>query len=177
MATANDLRNRIASFRILLSAGAACLLLSACYTYSPVQLGSLRPPENVRAHLTEEGAARFSEVFGAPQPVLTGELVDADDRGLSLVVPSGSIETGIRSQTLTQTLVIPREEVVAVQRRRLDGTRTAALAAAAAAVTVYLIVKAFSGERGGTIVLPPGGGPGEDLAPWPPRPETPQVPG
>lgn len=134
-------------------------LLAGCYTYTPVRLETVTPPMRVRAHLSPEGTARVAPVVGA-RTQLDGRLVEATPEGFFVEVPSAVIQDGMRTETLTQKLLIPREDLLSLQRRQLDRTRTYIFAGVSAVAAAALIYDALSGESGGTVGgVPTSGGP------------------
>lgn len=152
------------SFRSL-AAGVSCLLLAGCYSYTPVDLDSVQPPQRVRAFLSPAGATRVEPLLNESRQVLTGELVEIDSDSVSLDVPSGYIERGMRTERLTQRLLFPRTELLGLQRRELDRVRTAGIVSAAAAAVGLVIYRVLTDESGGTTTPPPGGGPPEARIP------------
>lgn len=130
-------------------------VLSGCYTYVPVRPETATAPMRVRAHLSPEGTARVTPVIGA-RAQLDGRLVETTPEGLYLEVPSAVVRDGMRTETLTQRLLVPREEVVSLQRRQLDRTRTYLFAGVGGLAAAALVYDALTGDSGGSQ----GGGPG-----------------
>lgn len=148
-----------------LAAGLGCLLLTGCYSYAPIALEAVEPAQRVRAFLSPAGADRLEPLLHERRATLNGELVEVGPEGVFLEFPSGYIDRGMRTETLTQRLLFPRTEILGLQRRQLDRARTAGVAAAAVTAVGLLIYKALTDESGGTTTPPPGGGPPEARLP------------
>lgn len=105
---------------VLLLAG----LISGCYRYQPVQLGTVTPHENVRIHITEAAAARLVPEFGRYAVELDGQFAPEAHDSVSVAVTIGREYRGAAMESERQTLFLGRSEVVAVQRRQLSRPRT-----------------------------------------------------
>jgi hypothetical protein len=151
---------------------AAAVLLSGCFSYQPTRPESVAPPEAVRVHVSPEIAAGFVEVLGSASPVLSGRLVEVTPESISLLVPVVQASAaGLRSEPISQQLVIRREDLLGFQRRELDRTRTAITVGAALAAAGFLAYQALSGPTGGGTGGPPVGGGPEARLPWPAVPD------
>jgi hypothetical protein len=150
----------------------AAVLLSGCFSYQPTRPESVTPPEAVRVQVSPEAAAGFVEVLGSASQVLSGRLVEVTPEAISLLVPvTRAPTTGLRSEPISQQLVIRREDLLGFQRRELDRTRTAITVGAAVAAAGFLAYQALSGPTGGGTGGPPVGGGPEARIPWPPIPD------
>lgn len=134
---------------------AVSVLLAGCYAHVPVSLERVKPPARVRAQISPEAGERIAPVLGEARTTLMGRLVEITPQGIYLDVTSGYVEAGMRSERLTQRLLLEREEVLGLQRRELDRTRTMLAVGAGAAAVAAMVYVALSGETGGTT-----GGPG-----------------
>jgi hypothetical protein len=149
----------------LLAASIICL--SGCFRYVPTRLEVAPVGENVRLVVTRQGAFELSEVTGvsAAAPVLSGALVRVEDRAVLLRIPLESQRMGIHTEELGQTIRVPAEEILSVERRELDRTLTGLLAAGSAAAAVgviFMIMDSF-----GNSDLPDGPYPIESVISFP----------
>ena len=100
--------------------------------------------------VTRQGAFELSELtdVSAAIPVLRGSLVRVEDRTVLLRIPLENRQMGIHTEALGQTIRVPAEEILSVERREFDGARTgllAAASAAAAAGVIFMIMESFGG--------------------------------
>ena len=139
--------------------------LSGCYSYARVSPETVPAGTGVRGHLSPVGASIVEGITGRASRTLDGSFVrsDADTIVFSVPIPRSAVE--LRSEALHQFIGIPRGEVVDLELRRLDRTRTYGLAAALGAVAAYVLIETLSGESGGTGQGPGGGGPPENRIP------------
>lgn len=150
--------------------GAALALLPAlaasqgCYTYQPTRLARLSPGEQIRVELGERmprslmagtaaatGPRRLEGRFGR----LTGD-------SLAVAVWIGEAYAGTPFESAYQDVMVPLDEVVRVENRRLNRGRTALVGAATLAVIAYLIdsigeFHVFGGGGGEPPPPPPAG--------------------
>jgi hypothetical protein len=75
-------------------------------------------------------------------------------------VPDG----GYRTTVLTQDIVLPQSDVVGVEVRKLDNTRTA-LVTAAVGIAAFFVVRQAQGGGNAAGKPPDGGGPPENRVP------------
>ena len=136
----------------------AAVLLTGCYSLVPVRVESVTPPMRVRAHLSPAGSERIAPILGSARSAVDGQLVETTPEGVFLEVPSGQVQNGIRYETLTQKILIPRDDLVGLQRRQLDRFRTYLVAGAGAVAAGALIYDALSGLSGESVGRPGGGG-------------------
>jgi len=124
------------------------LCLSGCFRYVPTRLEVAPVGEDIRLVVTRQGAFELSEVTGgsAAAPVLRGALVRVEDRAVLLRVPLEGQRMGVHTEALGQTIRVPAEEILSVERRELDRTLTGLLAAGSAAAAVgviFMIMESF----------------------------------
>lgn len=143
-------------------------LTTGCYGYVPVDFAALSPPEQVQARLTPGGTERFSELFGSPETVIQGELLEVSPAGVTMTVSTGRLQEGFHFQTLHQELLLPREQILVVERRKLDAFRTAGAGVLVAAVAGLVIQKLVQDNRDQRAPTPPPV-PGEVWVPALPR--------
>lgn len=129
------------------------VVIGGCYSYEPVRPERVAPGTAVRVRITSEEAARLSDVLPTGARVLDGEFVDRTGAGLTLTVPSAVIDQRRGVTRLHQRIDLPAGEVLGLERRRLDGLKTAA-AVGAGAVAVGLIAAFAFDSDGGTKGAP-----------------------
>ena len=103
------------------------VLATGCYNYVPV---TTQPPvgSDVRATLTDAEALRLSERTGDLTRSFEGRLMAASDDSLSIsVITARASSEFTGSQTLRQTLQIPRSGVTELAGRELSLSKTAVL--------------------------------------------------
>ena len=136
----------------------AALLLAGCFTYLPVEPGDVEPGLSVRARVSSAAGARIAPLLGATDArQLDGTVITRLPDTLIVEVPTVVADTREFGRTPNQRLSIARSDLVELEVRRLDRTRTTVLAGAAAIIVGGFIVKALRGEPG-KEPLPGGGG-------------------
>ena len=107
---------------------ATLLLSSACYRYVPIETATAAPGEPVRLYITQSGADGFREVYEVDPavPSLRGTVVGRDAGDLLLAVEVAQRQVGFQAVGLEQTLRIPEGEILATERRSLNGLATSA---------------------------------------------------
>ncbi|HEV8365282.1 MAG TPA: hypothetical protein VGQ52_17325 [Gemmatimonadaceae bacterium] len=142
----------------------AAPLVTGCYAYTAAQPGAVAPGVTVRARITPAAGESVAPVLGTKQQVLTGKLISNARDTLILEVPAVmQAEIGSSLQTLHQRVSIPRSEIVFLEIRELDRTRTYGVVGGAAIVVGVLLYKALKGEPGSERL--PGGGGTDALVP------------
>jgi hypothetical protein len=124
-----------------------------CYTYVPATLEAVPVGTEVRALLSTEKELALRDSLGIEPHPLHGTLVDRQDGRLLLSVRTaiGSRELG--SQLLYQRVGVTPQDVLRVDVRRLQRTKTAAFALALASAGALLAVATVAILRPGS----PGG--------------------
>ena len=114
--------------RLTICSAAILLLSSACYRYVPIETATAAPGEPVRVYVTEAGAEGFREVYEVDQalPRLRGTVVGRDAGDLLIAVQVAQRQVGFQAVGLDQTLRIPEGEILATERRSLNGLATSA---------------------------------------------------
>jgi hypothetical protein len=145
---------------------AALPLFAACYTYAPIDPGTIQPGTGVRARLSLSAAERLAPLLGTTDArLVSGRLVDTRADTMIVEVPTFVPTTvGSAMETLHQRVSIPRTDLVELETRRLDRFRTAALAGSVAIIVGAIVVNAINGEPSGSGP-PGGGGPPESRVP------------
>lgn len=145
------------------TASLALLMTTACYTYHPVAVESLRVQSDVRARLTPGQLEELREMLPAGDRVIEGRVLERESDGVLLLVPVVSALRGARVETINQRLSIRNTGFVEVEVRELDRVRTG-LALGAGAVVVGVVVARMLDEAVNPGSQPGGPGTG-DLRP------------
>jgi hypothetical protein len=130
----------------------AVSLSAACYSYAPVAAGSLAPGSGVRARVSASAAERIAPLLGAENPrVLSGKLVDNAGGTLIIEVPT-VVQAGVAgsAQSLYQRVSIAPTDILELESRRLDRSKTALVAvggAVAAGLIIAPILKSSPGSE------------------------------
>ena len=140
------------------------LPLAGCYTYDPATLAEVSPPMRVQARLTAAEAERIGSFVPLEGRVLRGEVIQADEEAVLLLVPVTTNVVGTRVQTLEQRLRIPTGGITEIETRRLDRLKTGLLIGAGAAVVGGVVAASLDG--GFRSDRPGGGGPAEVVIPF-----------
>lgn len=138
---------------------ALAVFLAGCYRHVPVRIGAVPPGAEVRLRLSEEGVERVEDITGVRRAQVSGELLQwAEEVMISVAFLTSD------GQSLRQQISVDADEVVSVDVRELDRTRTAVLAAGVGAVVgtaiVATVVKIIGGSSQGGQP-PPGEGGGQ----------------
>lgn len=141
---------------------ALLLTVSGCARWVPAQLGTVPPGTDVRLRLSEEGAAQLEEMTGSGAAEVTGELLQWEPE---VLVSTVLAPTGARvDPSLRQRLVVDPANVVGIDVREVDRTRTGFLVggvvAVAGSAVVWAIVNIVRGSEGAPTT-PPTDGPQE----------------
>ena len=131
-------------------------LLSACYTYQPVEIADLTPELEVRTRVSGAEADRLSEFLGTNERVFDGTVEEVNASNLLLRVPVvSSIERGPRGGGLNQRIEVTRSGVVEVEVKELDRQRTGIVAGALTVIVGALVIRQLNQDQGGGDVNPP----------------------
>lgn len=141
----------------------AGILLTGCFTLTPVRIEGDVDPGRVRIHLTDSGATHVSTVLGTRARVMDAEVVGSTANDLLVRVPSTG-PVGFGGEVLYQELRLPKRELEGVQRRTLNRTRTAFVVGGVGAVAGFLLYQTLSGKTGGDVPGPTPG-PSESRVP------------
>jgi hypothetical protein len=139
----------------------ALSFVGACYTYAPIDAGSLQPGTSIRARVTASTAEQIEPLLGVQDARLVRGLLIANGGDTLIVQVPTAVRTTVGSsmQTLHQRVSIPRTGILDLEESRLDRARTTALAVAGAAAIVTVIAKFAVKEPGGSRGGGGGGGP------------------
>lgn len=126
---------------------ALTVLIGGCYRYVPARVGGVSEGTEVRLHVSSEGARRIEAVMGRESREVAGVLERwAEDVVISVRVPASE---GVTDRALRNRIVLSPAEVVAIDVRERDRTRTAVLTAGITGVVGGALIAAFSGVFGG----------------------------
>ena len=124
------------------------VLLTGCYSYVADRPGTIPPGSDVRLRLTQDGVQRIGEAYGSATGVLEGKLESwADEVVVTIPVPPtpGMLDRGLRNR-----IVVQQSDIVGIERRERDRTKTAALSISIGVLTAGMAIAMFSGVFGGT---------------------------
>ena len=137
----------------MMRTGLALILLltvSGCARWVPAQLGTVPPGTDVRLRLSEDGAEQLEEMTGAGTTEVTGELLQWEPEVLvsTALGPSAMrLDPGLR-----QRLVLDPDNVIAIDVREVDRTRTGLLVGGVVAVAgsaiAWALVNIIRGSEG-----------------------------
>jgi hypothetical protein len=132
-------------------------LLAGCYTYAPVQASSLQPGMGVRARVSAMASEQIAPLLGASDArVITGKFVENTTGAMIVEVPTMvPARAGTPVQSLYQRISIAPGQLVELESRQLDRTRTTLIVGAAALIGGSAAIAALKGGPG--IDHPPGG--------------------
>ena len=143
--------NAYARRALSLLAACGCIVASSgCFSYLEVPATNVAPGTRVRALLSTEGQVRLGSMLGGPQPELEGEVVEADPQSLLLLARVGvsSTPTGVFLER--QRLQIEQREILRLEARRLERSKTVAISAVALGALLGTTIWLFNAERSGT---------------------------
>ena len=101
----------------------ACLvgtLCVACQTYSSVPVTGVRPGNDVRLTVTNDGSLAVAPTVGRDVAYVEGRVKSADTSGITLLVESVNRGTDVSENVDTSTLRLVPSAVSTAQLRRLD---------------------------------------------------------
>ena len=135
----------------------APVFLAGCYTYAPIQASSLQPGMGVRARITASASEQVAPLLGVSDArVLTGKLIDNSSGTMIVEVPTGvPARAGASAQSLYQRISIAPGQLVELESRQLDRTRTTIVVGAVVVVGTSAAIAALKGGPG--LDHPPGG--------------------
>ena len=132
------------------------LAIAGCARWVPTPLGTVPPGSDVRLRLSEDGAERLAESTGSRRVEVTGELIQWEPQVLlsTVLATAGmGVDPGLR-----QRLVVDPDEVLAIDVREVDRTRTGLLAGSVVAVAgsaiAWAVVNIIRGSEGAPATPP-----------------------
>lgn len=140
-------------------------LLAGCHRYEPARIGAVPEGAAVRVHLTQEGARSLEEAGVTAGSDVSGTLLEwGDPVVLSVEVPAAE---GMLDRGLRQRVMVAPDQIVGVEVRERDRTRTAILVGGIVAVVATAAISALSGVFGGSDdPVPPGEPEGSLIPSW-----------
>ena len=139
---------------VLVGTGTALTL--GCYAYVPARLDVVPVGAEVRALLSTDAELALRDSLGVELRPLHGTLVDRQNDRLLLSVRTGVGARALGSQPLYQRIGVTPRDVVRVDIRRLQRSKTVAVALAIAGAAAFLAIEGIKVLRPGS----PGGGGG-----------------
>ena len=133
---------------------------AACYTYVPVNEGTIAPKEEVRVRISEDAAARLAKDLGAFSTELDGRFTREPHDSISIGVAINREYRGAVVGSTTQLLYLGRSEVLDVRKRQFSRSRTTLLGVGA--------VVGFGALAAGIKQLVDPNGPSDDQPSLPP---------
>jgi len=135
--------------------GALCAS-GACYSYQVVSPELVAPDTEVRVRLSPEGAESLQNVRMTEDRVMEGKLVER--RGSALLVETnvGRFDPAVGGRVLTQVVNVEAMDLVEVETKELDRTKTALLGGAVAVAVGIIIAQQLQDGSGGGGTGPPG---------------------
>ena len=134
------------------------LVPSACHVYREIPSGPLPATGTQLAlQLTDSGAVVLAREVGPAAESIEGNLVHADDRGVTLSVSRVRLRDGLSNEWAGERVTVARELIASVSQRRLSRIRSVLFAGgilAGAALGASGATGIIGGGRGGR------GGPG-----------------
>ena len=127
---------------------ALVILVSGCARWIPARVGEVPAGTDIRLRLSEEGAAQLEELTGTRRSEVSGQLLQWG----SEVMVSAALRTagaGANSSSLRQRFVVDEEDILGVDVRELDRTRTGLFVGGVAVVAGSAIVWVVSQLTGG----------------------------
>lgn len=142
---------------------ALVIVVSGCARWVPARIGEVPVGTDIRLRLSEEGAAHLEALTGTRRSEVSGQLLQWDGE----VMVSAALRTagaGANGSNLRQRFVVDEEDILGVDIRELDRTRTGLFVGGVAVVAGSAIVWVVSQLAGGGTAAPtdpPTSGPGE----------------
>lgn len=127
----------------------SCALLTACYTYQPIEIADITPELEVRTRVTGAEADRLSDVLGSDNRVIEGTVQELQGDNLLLLVPVVSAIDRGRGGDLNQRVELARSGLVEVDVKRLDQQRTGILLGTVTVVVGALVIRQLNQDQGG----------------------------
>ena len=141
---------------------ALVILVSGCARWVPARVGDVPLGTDVRLRLSDEGAAQLEDLTGTRRSEVSGQLLQWDGE----VMVSAALQAagaGANSSSLRQRFVVDQEDILGVDIRELDRTRTGLFVGGVAVVAGSAIVWVVSQLAGGGTAAtnPPPNAPSE----------------
>jgi hypothetical protein len=134
------------------------VMFGGCYTYLPINVASATPGMEVRARVSATTAAQLGPSLGISDArLLSGPVVQNEADGLTIRVPTVPAGTIGAQEGLFQQIMINRGDLLEIESRQLDRTRTGVMIGAAFVGAAAIAVTALHGHSTGdaAVVEPP----------------------
>lgn len=128
---------------------AALLTALGCYTYAPATIETVPLGASVQGLLATEAQLALRDSLGIGLGPIRGTLLERNGDRVLLAIRSAGTGPGPGAQTLYQRIELAQRDVLRVDVRRLDKTRTALLAVGGLALATVIVVEGFGGGFGG----------------------------
>jgi hypothetical protein len=139
------------------SIAALALMCTGCFEYAYLPLAQAPVGAMVRLQLSEAGRTHLAaELSSGPSVVgrtIEGTLLQADEQRLVIAVRLGSGGVGEATE-IEQHVVIPAADILQVEHKQLDRTKSGMAAAAVGVGFVVFVARALNGTFGGTTTTP-----------------------
>jgi hypothetical protein len=132
----------------------APVLVAGCYTYSTIDLASATPGMDVRARVSAATAAQLGPSLGMTDArLLSGPVVHKEAEALTIKVPSAPVGTIGAQEGLFQQILISRGDLLELESRQLDRTRTGVMIGAAFVGAAAIAITALHGHSSGDAAV------------------------
>ncbi len=131
-------------FSVLLSLAAV-----GCYTYQPIALDEIRPSMDVRARLSAERAEAIAQAHPIAGREIDGAVLESNSEELVILVPLRQATAVRAEQSIATPLGIPNQDLLEVELKKLDWTKTGAIVAGGVALVALMISTDIGGGGGG----------------------------
>jgi hypothetical protein len=126
-----------------LTAVCALLVLSGCYTYTPIDASVAPPGEEIRVYVTRAGQTELAEIVGdngVAGAAITGVVQGLEDDDLLMRVAVGQRQEGFRVIDMLQTIRVPRGEIISMERREVNKVGTGLVLAGGVALGIGVVL-------------------------------------
>lgn len=147
------MRKRLSQATLTLGA----LALSGCYSYQPIEVADIQPQMDIRARVSGAQSDQLADVLNSDDRMVEGTVIENGSDEILLEVSTGTAERRGRVETLNQRVRIPTTEVMTVDQKSVDQTKTTLLVGGAVAVAAVAVIAAITA---GSSSSTPGTGPG-----------------
>jgi hypothetical protein len=122
----------------------AAILCTACQTYGAVPFTGVRPGNNVRLTVTNDGSLAVAPVLGRDIQSVEGRVKAVDTAGVTLLVESVNRGIDVSERVDTSTVRIPAAAVTAAELRSIDKPKSV-LVTGLIAAGAFLIAQGSTG--------------------------------
>jgi len=133
--------------------------LAGCYSYSVIDAAGAKPGMEVRARVSMATASQIGPSLGVSDArLISGAVVNNQSDALTLKVPTVAPGTMGQQEGLFQQILINRSDVLELESKQLDRTKTRWMVGAAvvgAAVVMATIIKSGRSSGDNAVVEPP----------------------